>query len=788
MRIGILTYHSPLNFGANLQAYTSKCLYESLGHKVFVINYVAGKTKGDKTEVDIKAQGHITFVKRHLCDSPELYTGEDVLDFVRENHIELIVVGADAVWNKKNAERLMVFCGKWLFDSDLAGKVQVVSMSPAFMGTTYTDIPDDVKQTFKRCLEQFTYLTVRDNWTQERINNDIFGCDYIKNVNPDPVIWLSDYLKDYQISYPEGVESDSYIVMSLPSKWATGPNKGRHEKWFETFKEIVHKNGLKLVELPLPEGPSGMEFDYSVPYPIDPRDWFCWIRGAKAFCGLRFHAVVSCIANGVPFFSSDVYGKNSRFLTVFNRIGLYRLTGKFDKQSKIHNLLLGSAFESNRVHGNIDSVPPTVLFSILNQTLPEEIIKYRDKLRSQYSYHLEQMFYHVGETQKNLKIFSLGDTCTGCSSCVNVCPTGAIKIGENHRGFYYPELTPHACIDCKLCEKSCPKINKQDYHTPAKAYYGWSTDDKTRKTSSSGGAFTTLAEYVINEKKGVVYGASFNYGHQLRLECHSSLEVGLDPLKKSKYVQCFVGKAFKEIRDKLIDGIYVLYCGTPCQVAGLKTYLRKDYPNLVTCDFICHGVPSMDLLKKHLDYLGFTDISSINFRPKKYSAWVDNIIIRHHEHAVYDMPYRRDPYFYAFEKKISLRSSCFDCEFSKGGRAADITLADFAAVKRYDANLYDKKGLSMIHVNTDAGEELLKMACANNQFQLFDLDYAFAQYVYDSGTSQQAERYNKQERDSFIEDVYTRGYKYSIQHHQITKSLINVMSEKIVHMLKKFAI
>lgn len=786
MKIGILTYHSPLNFGANLQAYTSKCLYESLGHKAFVINYVCGKTDKDEPEVDIKAQGHISFVKEHLCDSPELYTGEDVLDFVWENQIELIVVGADAVWNKRNTERLMVFCGKWLFESDLAGKVQVVSMSPAFMGTTYRDLPLAVKQSFRHCLEKFTYLTVRDNWTRERINKDIFGCDYIKNVNPDPVIWLSDYLKDYQIRYPEGIESNNYIIMSLPSNWGTGSNKERHKKWFTTFKEIVHQSNLKLVELPLPEGLSGMAFDYTVPYPIDPRDWFCWIRDARAFSGLRFHAVVSCIANGVPFFSSDVYGKSSKLLTVLNRIGLYRLTGKFDKQSKIHNLLLGSGFEANRVHGNIDSVPPTVLFRKLMQTSPEDIINYRDKLRSQYTYHLEQMFYRVGETQKKLKIFNIGDACTGCSSCVNACPTGAIRIGENHQGFYYPELTPQACIDCKLCEKSCPKITKQDNHRAFKAYYGWSADDKTRKSCSSGGAFAALAEYVINKKKGIVYGASFNYGKNIRLECHSSAEVGLDPLKKSKYVQCYIGKAFKELREKLNNGIFVLYCGTPCQVAGLKAFLRKDYPNLVTCDFICHGVPSMDLLQMHLDYLGFKDVSEINFRPKKYSAWVDNIIINHHNHAVYDVPYKRDSYFYAFEKSVSLRSSCYDCEYSKGVRAADITLADFAAVKRYDANLYDKKGLSMIHINTVIGEELLKDASENNGFQLYDLELGFAKYVYNTGSSKPEEKYERQERDSFIKDVYSNGYKYAIQHHQLKKSMIKAMSERIAYTLKKF--
>lgn len=783
MKIGILTYHSPFNFGANLQAYTSKCLYESLGHKVFIINYVSGIPSSSVEAIDIKAQGHISFVKEFLCDTPQLHTGDEVLAFVRETGIELIVIGADAVWNKKDVARLMVFCGKWLFESDLADKVQIVSMSPAFMGTTYKDLPSNTKDSFAQCLKKFTYLTVRDKWTKDRINKDIFCNDFVKNVNPDPVVLLSDYLKDHKIQYPSGIVEKNYVVMSLPPYWGFGANKDRHIKWFSSFKKIVHDNHFKLVELPLPEGASGMAFDYTVPYPIDPRDWFSWIRGAKGFCGLRFHAVVSCIACGVPFYSVDVYGNDSRLLSVLNRLGLYQLTGRFDKNSKIHNLLSGSSFEKNRVHGSIDSVPPRVLFSKLMQISPKDIIIFRDKLRSQYTYHLEQMFYHVGEAQKKLKILNIGDACTGCSSCVNACPTGAIRIGENHQGFYYPELTPQACIDCKLCERSCPKIITQKYNTPKKAYYGWSTDDNIRKTSSSGGTFATLSDYVISHN-GVVYGASFNYGGNLRLECHSTEEVGLEPLKRSKYVQSYIGTAYKQIREKLNNGVLVLFCGTPCQVAGLKAYLKKDYGNMITCDFVCHGVPSMDLFKKNLDYLGLRDIKDINFRPKKYCAWVDNFIIRYGSKK-YDVPYDRDPYFKGFEKNMNLRGSCYDCEYAKGLRVADITLADFSAVRRYNPDLYDRKGLSMIHVNTAAGEAFLKKATVNNKFLLFDLELNFAQYVYKSAISSKTYRYDKKPRDLFLHDVYSYGYKKAIKMHGLTWSYMAAVLNRISNLVRK---
>lgn len=778
MKIGILTYHSPLNFGANLQAYCSKCLLESFGHEVKIINYVSGKSKQCDNEIDIKAQGHIEFVRNYLCNTPELYTGEEIYTFVKKEGIQLIVIGADAVWSKSNKERLSVFYGKWLFESDLADKVAVVSMSVAFMGDTYKDLPQSYKQDFSNCLKKFAYVTVRDEWTRERINDDIFGYDFVENVNPDPVIWLSDYLKDYQLKYPDGIDKMNYIVMSLPVNW----NKSeRHRKWFTAFKDIVHENGLRLVELPLPEGLSGMDFDYTVHYPINPLDWFCWIRDARAFCGLRFHAVVSCISCGVPFFSIDVYGKSSKSVSVINRLGGYDFVGKFDKKSKIWNLLHNTKFDKNRVHGNIDVISPQEVYNRITKIEREDIIHYRDALRSKYRFHLDKMFSKVGSFRKDLKIFELDENCTGCAACVNACPTGALRIGESRQGFYYPELTPTACIDCKKCEKVCPKLLHIDYQKTRHAYYGWHKDDVIRLTSSSGGAFTALSN-CVQQMGGIVYGASFDYFKPIRLECHSTEEVALDELKRSKYVQNHIGDAFKRIKADLQNGRCVLYCGTPCQVAGLKAFLGKEYANLLTCDFVCHGVASMDLLRKHLNYLGFEQVKDINFRPKKRGAWVDNIIISD-GNRIYDVNFKKDPYFLGFMKNISLRKSCYSCEYAQGYRASDLTLADFGGVKRWNPDLYDRRGLSLILVNTEIGAEWLRKATDDNVFVLHDLDLDFANYVYKYNG--QGYRYDRDVRDRFINDVYSRGYKYAIRNNRLQWSSFDAVYKRTKSLWKK---
>ena len=227
---------------------------------------------------------------------------------------------------------------------------------------------------------------------------------------------------------------------------------------------------------------------------------------------------------------------------------------------------------------------------------------------------------------KSHKILSIGDLCTGCFACQNACSKNAISLPENGEGFYEPVIDENLCIDCGLCDKTCPRVIAPTRYKAQKAYYGWINDDDIRKKSSSGGLFSAIANYVI-ANGGIVYGASFNYSGDIRLECHSNEKVGIEALRKSKYVQCHIGNAFRDIKTNLESGRQVMYCGTPCEVDGLKSYLRKDYENLITIDFICHGVPSMSLLRKHLEYIGMTGATEIDFRPKRES-WVDFFEIR----------------------------------------------------------------------------------------------------------------------------------------------------------------
>ncbi|MBQ8694457.1 MAG: Coenzyme F420 hydrogenase/dehydrogenase, beta subunit C-terminal domain [Bacteroidaceae bacterium] len=391
------------------------------------------------------------------------------------------------------------------------------------------------------------------------------------------------------------------------------------------------------------------------------------------------------------------------------------------------------------------------------------------------------------------KILNIGTACTGCFACSNACPKDAIALPENNEGFYHPVIDTEKCIDCGLCDKICPRIEEKEYHMMQCAYYGWTNNSEARKNSSSGGVFNLLSNEILSNG-GIVYGASFNYSGEIRLECHSNEEVTLQELQRSKYVQSHIGYAYRKIKRDLTAGRQVLFCGTPCQVDGLKSFLRKEYDNLVTVDFVCHGVPSMSLLRKHLAFLGLKDITDINFRPKN-RTWVDDLKITHKK-GIRNTPWAMDEYFYTFEKYRNIRPSCFECKHCNGKRAADITLADFWGIYKYKPQEFDPKGISLIMANTIKGKGYIETCIAKEKCNFKELPLQYATYVYEKDRTLKGSSYDRSKRDKFIADVYTIGYKSAIKEHGYyisplkrfsynTKLSLRLLKAGVINIIKK---
>ncbi len=301
--------------------------------------------------------------------------------------------------------------------------------------------------------------------------------------------------------------------------------------------------------------------------------------------------------------------------------------------------------------------------------------------------------------------------CTGCGACFQVCPQGAVSMLANNEGFLHPHINEELCNDCGLCTRTCPinKTEDTDAAVQQKAYAFYCRDEGVRAASSSGGAFSQLAMRVLSEG-GVVFGAGFDSQFRVRHTCINS-ERDLDSLRRSKYVQSDTGNTFTQVKTFLKEGKKVLYCGTPCQIAGLKAYLNKETPALLTCDLACHGVPSPKVWSMYLDYIKSkhqSDIKAVSFRDKS-TGWKDSSMrIDFADGSRYMDKVKREIFFIGFGKSIFNRKSCFDCKFRVANTKADITLADFWGInKQEDSVFHDNKGVSLVIAHTARGEAAL---------------------------------------------------------------------------------
>ena len=212
------------------------------------------------------------------------------------------------------------------------------------------------------------------------------------------------------------------------------------------------------------------------------------------------------------------------------------------------------------------------------------------------------------------------NNCCGCSACVQACPKQCISMQQDAEGFLYPQVDTSSCIECGLCEKVCPFIHPYEARTPEYTFAAINNNEQIRMESSSGGTFTLLAEQIINEG-GVVFGARFDENWQVTIDYTERID-GLAAFRGSKYVQARVGDTYAKCANFLKAGRKVLYSGTPCQIAGLKHYLRKEYDNLITVDFVCHGVPSPKVWEKYLhELVGTVNVQGVSMRDKQHEGW-----------------------------------------------------------------------------------------------------------------------------------------------------------------------
>lgn len=339
--------------------------------------------------------------------------------------------------------------------------------------------------------------------------------------------------------------------------------------------------------------------------------------------------------------------------------------------------------------------------------------------------------------------------CCGCGACAQKCPKKCIIMQEDEEGFLYPLVLNENCVQCGICEKVCPVANANETREPTLILAAQNRNEQERLKSSSGGVFTAMSEYVI-EKGGVVFGAKFDENWNV-IHGFTDTMTGVSDFRGSKYVQSVIADSFVDVEKHLKEGRYVLFSGTPCQVAGLKKYLGRDYDNLLCVEIICHGVPSPLVWRQYIKYIQSIDlekncrlrqingeepkITSISFRDKS-NGWKQYSFVVEKQDGCENQKGSSDSYddsmFFVkelasknlfmkgFLKNVYLRPSCYNCPVREGRSMCDIAIGDYWGMPEKFKEFDDDKGTSLVFAYTKKGQDVIENLPIENRPTTFE--------------------------------------------------------------------
>jgi coenzyme F420-reducing hydrogenase beta subunit len=387
-----------------------------------------------------------------------------------------------------------------------------------------------------------------------------------------------------------------------------------------------------------------------------------------------------------------------------------------------------------------------------------------------------------------MELLERKDNCCGCEACSAVCPHNAISMKIDEEGFLYPEINNESCVDCGLCKKVCAfnatLENKESTCNKFKNLYAVKHKDlDIRMNSRSGGIFTAISDIVL-ENDGLVYGAAFSENLDV-LHIRAENKTTRNEMRGSKYVQSKTDKEiYKEVEKDLEAGKKVLYSGTSCQVAVLKSFLKKEYENLITVDIVCHGVPSPKVYK---DYLSFWEkrakrkITSIDFRNKKSYGWAGHI------ETLSAGKKRINSCIWTtlFYQHNILRPSCYICPYKGLSHPGDITIADYWGIDKALPGFSDNKGVSLVLINTEKGREYFDNALPVIDAVATDIEKSMQTPLKEPFKSPQS-------RKEFWEDYKNFGFefivkKYAKNHYVLEMKYVikKILMDLNIHKVKR---
>lgn len=308
--------------------------------------------------------------------------------------------------------------------------------------------------------------------------------------------------------------------------------------------------------------------------------------------------------------------------------------------------------------------------------------------------------------------------CCGCTACVSACPLHCITMYRDEMGFMYPKVDLDICINCRKCERVCPEINEPS-QTDMMSVTATNAKDKTsRLASTSGGICHIISENIIS-RGGVVYGAVFDATTKSVKHIRTSSLKELDQLRGSKYLQSDLTGIFPQVKQSLVEGRKTLFIGTPCQISGLKLFLGKEYDNLYTIDFVCHGVPSQTVFNRYVrdkEKKYHSNVESVAFRAKMPTWRGSKMSFLFANGLKYSKVIYKDLFYRGFVTNLYLRPSCYACKYNSFHSKADITVCDLWGVEYLRPEIDDNSGLNLTMVHTLRGLKMMdEIKCFINE-------------------------------------------------------------------------
>ena len=687
MKAGLVTFYHIHHYGALLQAAATERAVESLGGACEIIDYYVnqnndlfrkptgvGSAAADvHTALHYKAlrdryQRFERFSKDHLRISGHRFESLEELRSA-ELPYDLILSGSDQIWNPK------IF-PDGRFDPVFFGAFSTrrkIAYAPSF-GVPH--IPEGMEEELRSYLEQFSHISVRERQGRE-IVKEITGKDV--PVVLDPTLLLTAEQWSAMAVPPD--RSGGYILCYCISKpGALAPYIQRLAE--ETGLPVVQLCGIRQKVYPkaacvLDAGPS---------------EFLGLFQNASYVCTNSFHGTVFSVQFQKPFFTAVAPSElaapeSSRTFSILSRLGLTER-------------IIGT--------GATAGLDDTIDWADVDRRLRAARQSSLDYLRAALWDEAcpEQEAPEQEAPAGGAPVLADHTRCTGCTACASGCPRDAITMERDREGFAYPTVDLDKCVHCGRCTAVCPLLHEREPKPLPAVFAAWNRDESIRKDSTSGGAFTALADYVL-EGGGVVFGAAFDGKQHLRhVACFRKED--LWRLRGAKYVQSDLGDTFRAVREALKTRL-VLFSGTPCQVDGLYRYLGGRPENLITCDLVCHGVPSPGVwedMARSIEQRKRKGLQAVRFR-NKVTGWKDSHFTTVYDDGTVDTaPLFRTEYGRAFGRALFLRPSCYRCAYTNMNRPGDFTLGDFWGLRDDELPEQQEKGINLLMVNTPHGSHI----------------------------------------------------------------------------------